>query len=364
MLHQKEALVKASKASITDVKHSFLPQLKASEQLNIGSDNSLAGSFFTFGITPSTSAGVRADNNTQAATGNVAVLYSEYELINFGLNTAKIKSAQSYIDLNKADLEKEKYLVQLEAARLYFNILKNQYQLDADKQNIQRYQDVFTVIHALTASGIKAGADSSLAKAELSKTRINYNQTQGRINQLKQQLSYLTGIDAAKLLLDTLLLNPTAATPVVANYTTDTINNPLINFYSKKKEIFLFNEKLIKKSYLPKVMLASSVWARGSSIQYNDKYTALGNGLGYQRFNYAVGVAVTYNLFNSIYKKDKLAINSYQTQASDFELQQQKLALNSSLLQAENALQTAQINLQELPVQQESAKAVYQQKLA
>jgi outer membrane protein len=126
----------------------------------------------------------------------------------------------------------------------------------------------------------------------------------------------------------------------------------------------LANENLIKKSYLPKILLAGSSWARGSSIQYSDQYKSLANGLGYQRFNYALGIAFTYNLFNGIYKKDKLAINRYQLQASEYELQQQKLALNSSVNQANNALQTTMDNLRELPVQLKSAEDTYQQKLA
>ena len=45
-------------------------------------------------------------------------------------------------------------------------------------------------------------------------------------------------------------------------------------------------------------------------------------------------------------------------------MQQQKLALNSSALQAENALQTTKANLQELPVQLQSAQATFAQKTA
>ena len=84
LLIEKQALLQAANATVTDTKHSFLPRLKLSEQVNVGSDNSLAGSYFTYGITPSTSAGVRDENNLQPATGNIGVLYSEYELFNFG----------------------------------------------------------------------------------------------------------------------------------------------------------------------------------------------------------------------------------------------------------------------------------------
>ncbi len=364
VLMQKKAIADAAQSTITDTKHSFLPQLKFGEQLNIGSANSVAGSFFTFGMTPSTSGSIRGDNNAQPVTGNVAVLYSEYELDNFGLNGAKLNNAKAYVNLATADLKKEAYFIDLNVAKLYLNILKNQYRAGSDQQNIDRYTSIYTVIQALTLSGIKAGSDSSLAKAELSKTKISYNQTLGVVGQLKEQLSYLTGIPARLLELDSLAINSFSGKLVAANFPRDTVNNPLIDYYVKRKDILLANQSLIKKSYLPKILLASSVWARGSAIQYNDQYKSLAYGLGYQRYNYAAGLAFTYNLFNGIYKKDKLATNRYELQASEFELQQQKLALNSATLQADNTLHTTMANLTELPVQLHAAEATYQQKLA
>ena len=364
VLLQKKAVTDAAKANITDTRHSFLPQLKFGEQLDIGSVNSAAGASFNFVTTSSLSGGIRGENNLQPVTSNVAVLYSEYELLSFGFKDAKINSARSYVDLAASDLNKEQYFITLNIAKLYFSILKNQSRLKADQQNIERYQNIYTVIQALTLSGIKAGADSSLAKAELSKTKISYNQTSGTINQLKEQLAYLTGIPARFLTIDTLTINAISHKPVAIDFTSDTVNNPLINYYIKRKDIFTANQKLIQKSYLPKILLAGSSWARGSSIQYNDQYKALTNGIGYQRFNYAIGVAFTYDLFNNIYKRDKLNVNRYQLQASDYELQQQKLALSSSALQADNALQTTMANLDELPVQLQSATDTYQQKLA
>jgi outer membrane protein TolC len=364
ILMQKRALIGAAHATITDVRHSFLPQFKLSDQLNLGTDNSIAGSYLPLGITPSSSAGVRSDNNYQLATGNIAVLYGEYELVNFGLRNAQLNNAKAYAVLQESDLQKEQYLLELNVARLYFTILKNQSRLNADQQNIERYQNIFNVIHALAASGIKPGSDSSLAKAELSKTRISYNQTVGAINQLKQQLAYFTGIAASDLNIDTLINSSIYSMPVSGDHSIDSLSNPLLTYYMKKKETFLTNKKVISKSYLPKILLAGSTWARGSSIQYNDNYQPLTDGFGYQRFNYAVGLAITYNLFNGIYKRDKLAINRFQLQASDYELQQQTQALNSSFLQAENALQTAGANLLEIPIQLQSAEDTYNQKMA
>ncbi len=364
ILKQKQSLINAARANVTDVKHSFLPQVKFSEQLNISSDNSLAGSFFTLGITPSTSAGVRPTANMQAATGNMAVLYSEYELVNFGLNQSKLANAQAYVDLQKSDLQKEEYLTSLQVARLYFNSMKSKFRLEADKQNVNRYDSIFRVITALTASGLKPGSDSSLAKAELSKARITYYQTLGYLNQLKEQLAYFTGIPVANINIDSSSQSFLVHTPIPINLLPDSSGNPLIEYYNKRKNVYIANENLIKKSYLPKVLLAGSMWARGSSIQYNDAYKSLETGLGYQRYNYAIGVAFTYNLFNGLYRKDRLAINRFDMEASDFELKQQVAAVNSASLQADNALLTTSTNLNELPVQLNSAKETYQQKLA
>src|SRR6185295_10560896 len=106
------------------------------------------------------SAGVRAENNYQAASGNLAVLYGEYELFNFGLNDARLKNAEVNLDLQKADLAREEYLVQLEVARNYFQLLRQLYRLAADQQNVERNQAIFAIILALTQSGIQPGADS------------------------------------------------------------------------------------------------------------------------------------------------------------------------------------------------------------
>ena len=168
VLMQRSALVEAAKAQITDLKRSFLPQVRISDQIALGTDNSIAGSYLPLGFTPSTSGGIRSSNNFSPTSGNTLSIYGDYEVYNFGFNDARVASAQTFVDLQKADLQRDRYVIQLNIARLYFDIQKRIYQLNADRQNIDRYQNIFGVIRALAASGLKPGSDSSLAKAELS----------------------------------------------------------------------------------------------------------------------------------------------------------------------------------------------------
>src|SRR5215469_14259280 len=364
LLVEKKAMVNSYNAIVTDTRHSFLPQLKLNDQVNVGSDNSLAGAYLPLGINPSVSAGVREENIYQPVSGNIAVLYSEYELADFGLKNARINNAKSNAAVQEADLQRVLYEMKIEISRLYFHLLKDEYKLAADSENIKRYENIYSVIKALALSGVRPGSDTSLSKAELSKAKINYNQTMGELNSLKQQLSYWCGIGANQMQTDTSALHSFVAYESVFDIAVDTIHHPLIDFYIKQKQAFLSDEKLINKSYLPKILLSGSTWARGSSIEYNDQFKSLASGFGYQRYNYMAGIALTYDLFNGIHKRDKLAISRFQTEASDYALKQEQLSLINSSLQANNALQTAENNLKELPVQLQSAKDVYQQKIA
>src|SRR6266702_671496 len=57
VLLQKKALADAAKAGITDARHAFLPSSYLGDEVTVGTDNSIPGSYSTFGIIPSTSSG-------------------------------------------------------------------------------------------------------------------------------------------------------------------------------------------------------------------------------------------------------------------------------------------------------------------
>ena len=364
LFKQKQAVVNSYQSSVIDVRHSYLPQLKINDQVNVGTDNSIAGAYLPLGVNPSVSAGVRDANIYQPASGNIAVLHSEYELADFGQKNAAINYAEANVRAEEADLQRLLYEAKIEIARLYFNLLKQEYRLNTDSENINRYQNIYSVIKALALSGIRPGSDTSLSRAELSKAIITYNQTLGGVNSLRQQIAYWCGIDATRIQADTSALHSSQDYGAAINVPIDTIHHPFIDFYVKQEQVLLSNEKLISRSYLPKVLLAASSWARGSSIQYDDQFKSVSTGFGYQRFNYMAGIAVTYDLFNGIHKRDKLATSHFQTLASDYALHQEELTLNNASLQADRALETAANNLKEMPIQLQSAKDVYGQKIA
>jgi outer membrane protein TolC len=363
-LMEKKALINSRQAEVKNVRHQFIPFLRANAQAELGTDNSLPGSYYTFGIIPSTSSGISNQNNGQAAVGSLATLYGEYTFLDFGYRKASIQSAVSNVGVETADYERLSYQVKADVSRLYLNFLKNKMQLEIEAQNRERYEKIFSVIRALTQSGIKPGADSSLAIAELSKSITLYNQVLGTVNNLREQLSYYTGIPAGHLAVDTFVLQNRDAAHIIFSDTLIKDSNPLIAYYESVNKSYASEENQISKSFQPTLSLVATAWTRASSISPDLEYKDLGTGLGIQRYNYLAGLSLQYDLFNGIHKKDKLEVVHFQQQAGLYDLQQQELALQSASNQADLAIHTAEENLRELPVQIRASMDTYNQKLA
>jgi len=364
VLMQKRSLADAARAGITDARHAFLPTSYIGDEVTAGTDNSIPGSYISFGIIPSASSGVRSSNIYQSAIGNIGFFYNQFELFDFGLKKETVRNAQAYANLSQADLDRETYLVKWQVAKLYVELLKSESQLSIDKENVDRYDTIYTVIQAVTSSGIKPGADSALAMAELSKTRATYNQSVGQVRQLLQQLSYLSGVPANAIRIDTSRAGTYQGTLSVI-HDSAMANNPLIDYFNKERILYTERENLIGKSYLPRLLLNGVGWARGSSIDYTDQYkSSAASGLGYQRFNYLAGLTLEYDLFNIVHRRDKQRIARYNTLASEYGLQQQQLSLRNVGNKADEAIHTAEMNLQEVPIQINSARAAFDQKTA
>lgn len=372
VLRQKKALVDAAKAGIRDARDAYLPSSYLGDELSVGTDNAAPGSYYSFGLIPSVSSGINPANNSEAAGGNIAFLFNEYDLVTFGLKKATVRRAEAGANLSQADLDREIYLMKWQIAKLYLDIRKSQLQRGIDSENVDRYTQLYTVIQAVTQSGIKPGADSSLAMAELSSARTRYNNTDGRIRQLFEELGYFTGISPDRILVDTTRIrnnlaekNPGGSMDLSAPAADSSrVPNPLIDYYMKEQSLYLQTETLVKKSYLPRIILTGITWARGSSIDYQGKYGPVTNGWGYQRYNYLAGLTIAYNLFDVVHRRDKEAIARNETMASEYGLQQQQLSLLNVGNKAEQGILTAVRNLGEIPIQIGAAQNAFNQKSA
>jgi len=367
-LKVKQMQIKSADYTISDAKHQALPSLKVSDQLDMGTANSIGGSYFPMGIIPSTSGGIRGSNNSDIASGNVAVGYSEFELATFGLNRARVESANARSKEAVADYRKTEYWLQYHVTQLYFDLLKYNLLSTIQQKNIDRYQLLYKYIKAYTSSGIKAGVDSSVANAEVSKAKIQYIRTQQLLKQLKSEFIMYTGLRNTSFNVDTnfyhLPVSTISQLQMLVSGDTISLGNPLLNYYKSRWDYSLSQEKLIKKSFLPKISVLGAAWSRGSSISSKDVYGNFSSGFDYSRYNYMLGLALTYNIVDIVHWKDKTNEQYFQTEAVREELSEQKSLLSTQLDQSDIAIQASLDKLREIPVQLKASRDAYAQKLA
>ncbi|HTH83039.1 MAG TPA: TolC family protein [Mucilaginibacter sp.] len=359
------AAISIKQAQAAEVRDNWLPNLKLNYQADIGSSNNTVGPYFGFGIIPSSSGGIHTTNTTTAATDNLGIAAFDWEVYNFGAYGAQNKVANSDVTVEQSQFARSKYGLQAYTISNYLQLLRLQDYLTIQLRNIQRNQEIRRSIESLAKSGVRAGVDTSIAEAELSKARLNYIELNNQLKQVQLQLSAISGLPYQAIVPDTTAeMKLLSQTSVLQALVPDTTNHPLINYYKSVYQNSLQRENLVKKSYNPKILLEAAAWGRGSSIDAANNYNALSSGFNFDRSNYLVGVGLSYNLFDL--RRRQLKLRTQQT-ATDYalkKLDEQKTLLAASASQADVELTTALQRLQEIPNQLRAATAGYRQKLS
>ncbi|SEO72911.1 TolC family protein [Mucilaginibacter sp. OK283] len=359
------AAIGIRQAQAAETHSNWLPNLKLNYQADIGTNNNVAGPYFGFGIIPSDSRGVRTTNNTTAVSANVGVAALDWEVYNFGAYGAQNKVANSDIRMQQSQFANSKYQLQAYTIGNYLLLMRLQNFLDIQSRNIQRNVEIRRSVQSLAKSGVRAGVDTSIAEAELSKARLNYIELANQVKQVQLQLSAVSGLPYQSIVPDTAAETALIAQPAsLQSIDQDTVNHPLINYYRSVYQNSLQRENLVKKSYNPKIMLEGAVWGRGSSVDANDHFNSLSTGWGFDRNNYLVGVGISYNLFDLRRRQLKLRTQKAETSYNAHKLQEQKQLLAVNANQADVELETARQRLQEIPHQLRAANDGYRQKLS
>lgn len=365
-LRIKQAQIAVGHANVLDAKNAWIPSVRVADQITMGSDNGLSGPYFSLGFVPSISGGRRPVNKSDLAVGNLAALVAEWEVYNFGSYAARQKDAQAGLHVNEADLEREKYTAQWVVVQQYFDLLLYRQMMTVQQRNMQRAAAMKTIIAALADSGLKPGADTSLATAEVSRIRLDYLDSERAYELSRNQLAFFTSKELAGIQVDTNLAALLPQMLVLAgNPAMNTNGHPELAYTQALHAKNLTEAEALRKSTMPKVQLLGAGMLRGSSISPDDHYDEnLLTGLGYTRSNYILGAAISYNLTDPLKVKYKRNVQEAQTEVTRQNLELQQAVLKNNLLRSDIHLKTTMARLQEIPYQLRAASDAYQQKLA
>lgn len=359
------AAVDIRAAQLRETAANALPNLKLNYQADLGSNNNVAGPYMAFGIVPSNSRGVRTESTTKAALTNLGIVSLDWEVYNFGAYKAQNAVAKSELVAERSRFAQRRYQTRAIAIDDYLRLLKLQDMLSIQQQNIRRNEQIGRSILSLARSGVRPGVDTSIAGAELSKSRLNYIEMDNTYKQVQLDIAAISGLNPESIVADSTILDRLKSLEINLSVNlTDSSSHPLLDFYKSNYLSSVEKENLVKKAYNPKVSLQAAAWSRGSSIDANDNFNSLSSGLEWQRENYLVGVGISYNLFDLRRRQLKLRTQKASSNFYLKELEQERLVLSNATLQAGLEISTAYKRLDEIPNQLKAAAAGYRQKLS
>src|SRR3569833_2459505 len=292
------AAILIRQAQAAETRSAWLPNLKLNYQADIGTSNNTTGPYFGFGIVPSSSGGIRSTSVTTAIGDNLGIAALDWEIFFFGLYGAQNRVANSDIQVEQNQFAESKYQLQAYTIGSYLQLLRLQDFLNIQYRNIQRNEQIRRSIQSLAKSGVRAGVDTSIAEAELSKARLNYIELNNQLKQVQLRIAEISGLPYQSIVPDTTVELSLINQPSAYLFTADTANHPIINFYQSVYQNNIERENLVKKLYNPKISLEAAAWARGSSIDGDGNFNSVSNGYGFDRGNYLVGLGISYNLLD------------------------------------------------------------------
>ncbi|MBS1488709.1 MAG: TolC family protein [Bacteroidetes bacterium] len=365
-LAEKEAAHYAESATKTN----YLPSVILQSQIVNGTSNQVRGPFFpNEGMAIPISAGLKTNGYTATSTwGSYATGFVRWNVYNFGKVKASVDVAKAGSVSAQADYDNEVFQQQIKVGDAYLIALTAKNIANSQRVNLDRVGKLKEVITAYAKSGLKAGVDSSLVKAEYAKALLLYLESKrtatDQVIFLKEEMGLK--VDQS-ILLDTINYNTRLPNAIQTN--SDYSNNPRLLYLKSIVDVNQAKVKEIGKRELPAISLLGASWTRGSGIQdktapngdfiYN---TSFSSGVAFRPFlDWFVGVSTIWNITNS-YRNSREAKAQRQVTAMAQE------QYNEETLKTEGEVERARVRYnvalevaRQAPVQLEAAQDAYLQ---
>lgn len=290
LLKSKKLEAAAAVKNIDVTKYNRMPTIDASYQAGIGTANNLTGIFYPNGILPMTGP-PSVTNNFSPATGSAASVLLNWQPITFGERDAQINVSLTEANAKKSEWQQILFSYKINVISSYLDLVLTFEKIKIEQQNIERVNANLKQSLVLVRTGIRPGVDSALFLSELSKANIDLLKSQQQAKVAQLLLAQLLVTDASPLPADTLLLK--TLPPFAVSNDTSFITAPVIRSLQSQLSISQSKEVFIKKSFLPKLNVWGTGFARGSGFQANGDLKTW-DGLGLNRFNYGAGLQLIF----------------------------------------------------------------------
>lgn len=353
LMKSKMLDVQAAQKSVDVIHNTLIPSLDASYQMNYATYNNITGMAYPQFLVP-ISGPPSSTNNMNGTFGSATSLLLNWQPITFGQRNAQVDFAKAGLQVANADAQNEIFQHKIKVINAYLDVLTATELVEVYQNNLQRTGANLQAVQSLVVSGIRPGVDTALFKAEVSKAKVDLLNSQKYKEQTRIYLSQLLASDNNLTFTDTLFFVKLPVNTLSA----DSVKHPLINLYNATIASSLARKKVLSKTTMPALGVWSTLYARGSGISSNGTVKAT-DGLGFQRFNYGIGLQISVPLLQSVKIRPQLKQQDLLIQSSQEKLNEVQLQLKKQNELADTSLSNAFAVIKESPLFLESAQFSY-----
>jgi outer membrane protein len=320
----------ASAQNVAVAKYSRMPTIDASYQANLSTANNLTGQFYPYGILPMTGP-PSTGNNYSPATGSAAAVLLNWQAVTFGQRNAQIEVSVREAKASASGWQQELFNQKINVISVYLDVLLALDKAAIQEHNIARVQESLRQSRELAGSGIRPGVDTALFLSELSKARIEGLNARKQLKTEQWLLAQLIVTDALPVPVDTAFLERlpvgTTGAPVGAIGSASSLaNHPLVVLALGEFAVSQSKEQLLKKSFLPKLSVWGTAFARGSGFG-TDGTVKTWDGMGLSRYNYGAGLQLSFPIMKYGEVRRQLKAQGLLSRAAAERLQDTRNAL-------------------------------------
>jgi outer membrane protein len=354
--------VKAAQAGIGLARTNYLPRADMVWQTNRATDNNITGLVLPQSIIAPISGPVPMETSNRSAWGSAAGLLFSWEPFDFGYRGAKVGAARAAQDQATAEASLTHLDVAVATVNAYLTVLAAKRTTQAAEADVQRRQTFDKAVRVLVDNQLRAGADASRADAELARARVNLARAQ---QQQKISVAALTDIlalpDTSVEVQESSLLG---APPEGFPGSTPITSNPIAEVQHARVEEAQAQVHILDRSYYPKFYFQSSLYGRGSGWDPAGNFEGGTTGLGPDRSNWAIGLTVTFPVFDIFSIRSRKAVESANERAEEARYDQALLDLTGQLRKAQASLDGARKVAENTPLELDAARTTETQERA
>jgi outer membrane protein len=345
--------ISAAQGGVSLARTSYLPRADALWQSNRATRNNIFGMVLPQPVISPISGPVLPSGSDQSVWGSAAGILFSWEPFDFGHRRAAVKAARAGQDQATAEASVTRLDVAVAATNTFMTLLAAQEQVKAARADVDRRQVFANAVKVLVDNELRPGADSSRAKAELARARTRLIRAEQAEQESHAALADILGIAGTPVQIESgplLELPPASALPF-----TPVTAHPVAVAQRARVDVTGAFAHVLDRSYYPRFNLQSTVFGRGSGANTDGSVAGGFSGLGLERGNWAVGITVTFPLFDLYSIRARKQIEASNERAETARYDQTLEDLTGQLEKARAALEGARRVAENTPVELQAA---------